>query len=131
MENWKFINNSDWQISDLGNVKKPTGKLINFKTKNYRQFTYIDHNNLSHSVFVHRMVALYFCNPPEGTHLNGICEGYNIHRKNIIKYDNRAESLVYITIEEHQQIHKELRKNQPKKEEPKEKTWRDYIFENY
>lgn len=133
MEVWKTIKNSNYKISNMGNVLKPNNKLIKFRTKNYRRFEYEDLNGILHSAFVHRIVALYFCNPPEGTGDNGICEGYNVHHKNRIKYDNRAENLVYLTIEEHNDIHSKLRKSEKAKKEPIEELplWKTAILVNY
>lgn len=133
MEIWKTIKNSNYKISNMGNVLKPNNKLIKFRTKKYRYFEYEDINGILHNVALHRMVALYFCNPPEGTGDNGICEGYNVHHKNRIKYDNRSENLIYLTIEEHNNIHNELRKAEKVKKEPIEELplWKTAILVNY
>ena len=132
METYVYIKNSDYQISNLGNVLKPDGKPIKFRTNNYRKFEYADKNGIIHTAMVHRLVALYFCNPPEGTQDNGICIGYHIHHKNRVRSDNRAENLVYLTINEHQELHKEL--NRQKKNEPKESelpSWKRVVLVNY
>lgn len=95
-EIWKVVRDTDYKVSNYGNIMKPDGKLINFTSKKYRRCKV---------GYVHRLVAYYFCNPPEGTMENGVCHGYEIHHIDKDPSNNYYENLVYLPREEHKKIH--------------------------
>lgn len=96
MEKWKDIYDG-WKVSNMGNIMKPNGKVMNFRSKGYRE---------CEIGMVHRIVAYFFCNPPCEANKRWVCEGYEVHHKNRLPWDNRAENLVYLTHEEHKAVHK-------------------------
>lgn len=104
MEKWKDIRDTGWKVSDLGNIMKPNGKVIQFRTDGYRECEVGK---------VHKLVATYFCNPPEDT------TGWCVHHKNKIPSDNRAENLVWMRFKDHQELHTKDRREHPKKKTPK------------
>lgn len=95
-EDWKKIKDG-WEVSSEGNIKKPDGNIIKFRSRGYRRC------DLG---LVHRIVAYYFCNPPGPVNEAWVCEGYEVHHKNKHPWDNRAENLIYLTHQEHREIHK-------------------------
>lgn len=99
MEEWKDIKDTGWKVSSLGNMMKPDGRCINFRSNDYRK---------CELGWVHRIVAYYFCNPPCEANKSWVCEGYAVHHVNRNPADNRAENLKYLTHEEHRKVHKEM-----------------------
>lgn len=95
-ERWANVRDTGYKVSDFGNIMKPNGKLINFKTKKYRE---------CEVGYVHRLVAYYFCSPPEGTAENGVCIGYHVHHIDRDPSNNHYTNLVYLPIDEHKKIH--------------------------
>lgn len=96
MEIWKNVKDTGWKVSATGKVMKPNGHIINFRSRGYRE---------CELGMVHRIVAYYFCNPPCEANKRWVCEGYEVHHKNRIPSDNRADNLVYVTHDEHKRIH--------------------------
>lgn len=102
MEIWKDVKDTGWKVSNMGNMMKPSGRIVKFRSKGYRKCAV---------GMVHRIVAYYFCNPPAEVNERWVCKGYEVHHKNKNPYDNRAENLVYLTHEEHKKLHNNNRKH--------------------
>lgn len=98
MTEWKDIKDTGWKVSSDGDIMKPNGKTINFKSKGYRR---------CELGYVHLIVAYYFCNPPANVSKSWICEGYEVHHKDKDPSNNKSTNLVYLTHKEHHNIHKE------------------------
>lgn len=96
-ERWKEILDTNWKVSSEGNIMKPDGKIIHFRSRGYRECELGK---------VHRIVAYYFCNPPTEANERWVCPGYEVHHKNRQPWDNRASNLEYLTYEEHNEVHK-------------------------
>lgn len=94
---WKEIKDTGWKVSDKGEIMRPNGTISKFRTSGYAECKF---------GFVHRIVAYYFCNPPKEVNDNWVCEGYEVHHKDLNPRNNRADNLVYVTHEEHKEIHK-------------------------
>ncbi len=93
MEIWKTIKDyPDYQISNLGNVKR-LGKLKSNELVRHGYYrTTLFKNNIGKHFYIHRLVALEFIenkeNKAQVNHINGI------------KTDNRVENLEWVTMSE-------------------------------
>lgn len=107
-EIWREIPDTDGQylISNKGRIKSLKGYyailIQQWKNEsNYYKVT-IFQNNIKRNKFVHVLVALAFtelCGTPQDI-------TSQVHHKNGITTDNRAENLQWLTEKEHLQIHK-------------------------
>ena len=97
MIEWKNIRETGYKVSNDGDIMKPNGEVIKFRSKTYRKCDV---------GFVHRIVAYYFCNPPSEANDKFVCEGYEVHHKDLDPSNNKAENLVYLTYQEHKEAHK-------------------------
>lgn len=94
-EVWKTINgyNERYQISNYGRVWNTVAQKLmkpQLKKNGYLQINLMKENKKLVSERVHRLVALYFCEKPEG---------YNIvNHKDSNKINNSAENLEWTTI---------------------------------
>lgn len=71
---------------------------------------YDDNGVLSNSKLVHRLVAEVFCDNPE-PELKTV-----VHHINCNSLDNRAENLIWLTPQEHTQIHNQIRAERKRRE---------------
>ena len=71
---------------------------------------YDDSGVLSNSLYIHRLVAEVFCFNPD---LENKTE---VHHKDVNSLNNRADNLIWLTPEEHREIHKQLKAEQKERE---------------
>ena len=105
-EEWKEIENSsgNYFISNLGRIKSYKGynaKLLSLNTtdRGYKRLN-VDFGTGNANYFVHRLVAEYFLTLPT----KPFCE---IHHKDFNSLNNKADNLVWLTKEEHKEIHRQ------------------------
>ncbi|NGM81233.1 hypothetical protein G5B47_02270 [Paenibacillus sp. 7124] len=92
MEIWKHINGFDehYAVSNLGNVKNvDTGDILagDRNTMGYRRV--ILYYGERHRVFIHRLVALHFC--------DGYAPGLVVNHIDGDKQNNRSDNLEWVT----------------------------------
>ena len=113
-EEWKTIEwAQNYKISNKGRIKSLAAyNSIILKEKynpNGYSVAYLyDNDNNKIITPVGRIVAEYFLEAPKSAN-------YEVHHKNLIRSDNRAENLCYLSRQEHIALHKKL--NQEKKEQ--------------
>lgn len=92
MEQWrKTVHSSRYEVSDHGNVRGPSGKILKPTLMQIGYFSvtlsFKDHKVVRH--YVHRLVAEAFIGP--------LPEGLVVNHKNHNKLDNRLENLEFIS----------------------------------
>lgn len=95
---WKNIFESGYAVSNEGDIRKPNGKLIRFRSSGYRTC------DLG---MVHQIVAYFFLPHPNAKQTGRFCfEGYEVHHKDRNPWNNSVDNLIYLTEEEHKAVHK-------------------------
>lgn len=103
---WKKIFDTGYEVSSEGDIKKPNGKLIRFRSNGYREF------DLG---FVHQIVAYFFLEHPNAEKLGRYSfVGYQVHHKDRNPWNNSVDNLIYLSEEEHKKIHASRKKEEPK-----------------
>lgn len=124
-ELWAVIPNySNYLVSNYGRIYSFKNKAIknkkkSFKKKHKRRKTIelylmtrlVDDNGvLSNSIYIHRLVAFVFCVNDDTEHKT------EVHHIDVNPLNNKADNLVWLTPEEHREIHKQLRAAQKESE---------------
>lgn len=108
---WKDIFDTGWKVSNEGDIMRPNGKLVRFRSKKHLK---------CEIGFVHQIVAYFFLEHPNAEQTGRFTfEGYHVHHKDKCPWNNSANNLIYLTIEEHKQVHskrKELIDTKSKRE---------------
>ena len=92
-EEWKRYKNSNYEVSNLGNVRNINGKIKSQQLDRYGYLvTDLYINGKCKNVKVHRLVAQTFIPNPENKP--------TVNHKNEIKSDNRVDNLEWATIKE-------------------------------
>ena len=114
-EEWKQINSSHYFCSSLGRIKSMqllSAKLLTTdKSTGYERIKIDIGNGLKHYL-VHKLVAIYFLEPPTEAFME-------IHHINNDKLCNKAQNLVFLSHEDHVEVHKELRRKEKENEQEK------------
>lgn len=92
MEQWKDIKGYEgfYQISNHGRVKNiQTNKFLTGDINNIGYYRVILYKPIKKRFFIHRLVALHFC--------DGYKDGFVVNHKDGIKTNNKAENLEWVT----------------------------------
>ena len=105
-EEWKQID-FNYFISNRGRVKS----FVKWKSRILKQSEntngYLRVELYGKKILIHKLVAKYFLDKPT--------EGQTeIHHIDLNSQNNNADNLIYLTKEQHKQIHKQIRRNQKK-----------------
>lgn len=109
-EQWKEIENSggNYFISNMGRIKSYKGyiaKILAIPTqKGYKRVS-MDLGTGKTNYLVHKLVAQYFLPLPT----KPFCA---IHHKDFNSLNNKADNLLWVTKEEHKEIHREHEQNE-------------------
>lgn len=112
-EIWKQIKDfPDYDVSNLGRVRSRRRSRIAFLSFYETEAGYLvvyllpkraeGQQSKRKKVKVHRLVCEYFC--------DGFSEEKEVHHKNFIRYDNRADNLIALSKQEHRKLHAQIRK---------------------
>ena len=112
-EIWKQIKDfPDYDVSNLGRVRSRRRSRITFLSFYETEAGYLVvyllpkkvEGQLSKrkKVKVHRLVCEYFC--------KDFSDEKEVHHKNFIRFDNRADNLIALSKQEHRKLHTQIRK---------------------
>lgn len=112
-EQWKEIENSggNYFISNMGRIKSYKGynaKILALSNDRGYKRVNMDFGTGKTNYSVHKLVAQYFLPLPT----KPFCE---IHHKDFNSLNNKADNLVWVTIEEHKKIHREHEQSENKR----------------
>lgn len=105
-EQWRPIENFErYMVSNMGNIKSLRGKTKILKPQaihnGYQQVSLVK-DGKKYNRLVHRLVAIAWIDTDD--------KSKEVHHKNRIKTDNRADNLQWLSRLEHAKLHKELSK---------------------
>jgi AraC-like DNA-binding protein len=93
-EIWRHCDGADGLVSNFGNVKKPSGKLVKHRSdKNGYRICELKSDGRWRTFKVHRLVAAAFIDTTVSASLH-------VNHKNGDKSDNRADNLEWVTVSE-------------------------------
>lgn len=105
-EEWKQID-FNYFVSNHGRVKS----FVKWKSRILKQREntngYLRVELYGKKILTHKLVAKYFLDKPKE-------EYTEIHHIDLNNKNNNADNLIYLTKEQHKQIHKQIRRNQKK-----------------
>lgn len=109
-EQWKEIENSggNYFISNMGRIKSYKGynaKILSLATDRGYKRVNMDFGTGKTNYSVHKLVGQYFLPLPT----KAFCE---IHHKDFNSLNNKADNLVWVTKEEHKEIHRKHEQNE-------------------
>lgn len=113
-EQWKKVTGyENYLVSNYGRVySKYRNKLINpYQKKNNYFYVRLTDNKKTKDMRLHRLIAETFVENPDN-------KPY-IHHKDVNKSNNHADNLMWVTMQEHFKIHKELKQQKKKGENNK------------
>lgn len=112
---WKEIDGTGYKVSNEGQVMTPGGKIYSPRVKSVfirGEMHIVNEKDYIESPVgkIHQLVAFYFLPHPEAPKSGKYSfEGYHVHHINGNKKDNRAENLIYLTIDEHLKMHRSFK----------------------
>ena len=130
-EIWKVIEDFPrYQVSNMGRVKsfvgsekilQPFGRSNGYVSVRLSQEVKVKGKYTTKDFVVHRLVAKYFC--------ENYSEDKEVHHKNRIRTDNRADNLECMTKKDHLALHKKLNKAEQDQLQQEEKTAAAFIID--
>ena len=112
-QQWKHIKNTNYYVSNHGRIKgysyryritEPLQASLN-RDDGYQRVTLMI-NGIKKNQYVHRLVALSFLQTPQDV------QNYQVHHKDGNHRNNHVQNLVWITKQEHRQIHRKKKSSQ-------------------
>lgn len=114
-EEWKVIKEfPKYSVSNYGRIKSRVKKKEKILQPNIiGRYEYVklykkgEHGNIKKLLRVNRIVAEYFC--------DNFSADKQVHHKDLNSRNNRADNLVCLTRAEHEEIHRQIRNTENKK----------------